>query len=86
LTFYLVSMSLSTGCHYYENSRPTTSVESIHVMVIPTAEMAAGGKTLLTTTECDVVDGTCDDLKREFKWVPFMTNEQALRYKFIVDV
>ncbi|KAK8850347.1 hypothetical protein IAR55_004265 [Kwoniella newhampshirensis] len=36
--------------------------------------------------QCDVQDGTCEDLAYEFTWADPMTHEDALKYRYIVDV
>ncbi|WVQ95730.1 hypothetical protein IAU59_002829 [Kwoniella sp. CBS 9459] len=36
--------------------------------------------------QCNIDDGTCDDLSHEFAWSEPMTHEQALDYKYIMDV
>lgn len=36
--------------------------------------------------ECNVDDGTCQDLADEFPWMEKMTHEGALAFKYIVDV
>nr|XP_018260022.1 uncharacterized protein I303_08094 [Kwoniella dejecticola CBS 10117]OBR82180.1 hypothetical protein I303_08094 [Kwoniella dejecticola CBS 10117] len=36
--------------------------------------------------QCNVDDGTCDDLIEEFSWADQMTHEDEANYKFIMDV
>ncbi|WVF68121.1 hypothetical protein IAT40_002884 [Kwoniella sp. CBS 6097] len=36
--------------------------------------------------QCSIDDGTCDELSHEFAWSEPMTHEQALDYKYIIDV
>lgn len=37
-------------------------------------------------TECSEEDGTCEELQQEFDFVERMTHDDALHYKYIVDV
>lgn len=38
-------------------------------------------------TECETSDGTCDQLAEEYVWSgKMMTHEEALEYKYVVDV
>ncbi|WWC92054.1 uncharacterized protein L201_007008 [Kwoniella dendrophila CBS 6074] len=39
-----------------------------------------------TPIQCDVDDGTCDDLMEEFSWADQMTHEEALNYKYVIDI
>jgi hypothetical protein len=42
---------------------------------------------LVLVSECDHGDGTCDDISNEYDYDPkAMTHEQALEYKYIMDV
>ncbi|OCF34447.1 hypothetical protein I316_03961 [Kwoniella heveanensis BCC8398] len=36
--------------------------------------------------QCSIEDGTCDELSREFAWSDTMSHEDALDYKYIIDV
>ncbi|WVQ85782.1 hypothetical protein IAT38_007949 [Cryptococcus sp. DSM 104549] len=36
--------------------------------------------------QCDVEDGTCEDLAYEFPWTEAMTHDDALNYKYVIDV
>ncbi|WWC98816.1 hypothetical protein V866_005709 [Kwoniella sp. B9012] len=36
--------------------------------------------------QCNVDDGTCDDLMEEFSWTEQMTHDEALNYKYVIDV
>ncbi|WWD20528.1 hypothetical protein CI109_105004 [Kwoniella shandongensis] len=36
--------------------------------------------------QCNVDDGTCDDLATEYAWSKLMTHDDALQYRYIVDV
>ena len=41
---------------------------------------------LITRIECDDDDGTCDQLREEYRWTDPMTHEEALDYRYVVDV
>ncbi|ORY21979.1 hypothetical protein BCR39DRAFT_474188 [Naematelia encephala] len=36
--------------------------------------------------QCEDADGTCQTLSEEFPWLPMMSQEDALQFKYIVDV
>lgn len=40
----------------------------------------------LTPVECDVEDGTCEELAAEYRFSGLMTHDAALHYKYVVDV
>ena len=37
-------------------------------------------------TQCDVQDGTCEAMKRRFRFEPRLTKEQENAFKFVLDV
>jgi hypothetical protein len=40
----------------------------------------------LKKAECDEADGTCDEIRQEFDFVQYMVAEDALKYKYVIDV
>jgi hypothetical protein len=40
----------------------------------------------LLIPECDSADGTCDELARSFHFVERMSHDDALHYKYVMDV
>ncbi|WVR08430.1 hypothetical protein IAU60_005485 [Kwoniella sp. DSM 27419] len=36
--------------------------------------------------QCEIDDGTCDNLAQEYIWVDQMTHDEALDYKYVIDV
>lgn len=40
----------------------------------------------LTITECDVADGTCEEIKELYSFLPMVSQEESLHYKYSIDV
>lgn len=43
-------------------------------------------KLVTDQAECDEEDGTCDEIREEFDFVKYMVAEDALKYKYVIDV
>lgn len=43
-------------------------------------------RTTLNSVECDVTDGTCEELAEEYRFSGLITHDAALHYKYVVDV